>query len=79
MSVGNHGYNHVKITDLSDEEYYHETVEAMQDMQMFFPYHTYLTYATPYTGPVNRYDVVKDVIYANRSGSGKGLNPISPK
>ncbi len=79
MSVGCHGYTHTKITDLNDEEYYHETVEAMQDLQRFFPNATFLTYATPYTGPVSRYDVVKDVIYANRSGSGKGLNPISPK
>ena len=78
MSVGSHGYNHIKITDLNDEEYYHETVEAVQDLKTFLPGVTFLTYATPYTGPVGRDDIVKDVIYANRSGSGKGLNPISP-
>lgn len=78
MSVGSHGYNHIKITDLTDEEYYHETVEAVQDLKTFLPGVNFLTYATPYTGPVGRDDIVKDVIYANRSGSGKGLNPISP-
>lgn len=79
MSVGNHGYNHIKINELNDEEYYNETVKAMKDMQMFFPNTTYLTYATPFTGAVDRYDVVKDVIYANRSSSADGLNSVSPK
>lgn len=79
MSVGNHGYTHVKINDLSDEEYYNETVKAMKDMKMFFPNTTYLTYATPFTGAVDRYDVVKEVIYANRSSSPDGLNSVSPK
>ena len=78
MSVGSHGYNHIKINDLSDEEYYHETVEAVQDLKTFLPGVTFLTYATPYTGPVGRDDIVKDVIYANRSGGGNGLNPVSP-
>ncbi len=79
MSVGSHGYNHIKINDLGDEEYYYETVEAMQDIQRFFPSYTHLTYATPFTGAVDRYDVVKDVIYANRSSSADGLNSVSPK
>lgn len=79
MSVGNHGYSHIKINSLDDEEYYRETVKAMQDMQRFFPNSTYLTYATPFTGAVDRYDVVKDVIYANRSFSPDGLNSVSPK
>lgn len=78
MSVGNHGYDHIKITDLNDEEYYYQTVCAMEDMQRFFPNYTYLTYATPFTGPVNKYDIVKDVIYANRSSSSDGLNSVSP-
>lgn len=79
MSIGNHGYDHVRIGELSDEEYEKQTVFAVEDMYKYFPGSPILTYATPFTGAVTRYDIVKDVIYANRSGGGNGFNPISPK
>ena len=77
-SVGNHGYDHVRIGELSEQDYIKQTVYAVEDMQTYFPNSIILTYATPFTGPIAKDELVKDVIYANRSGGGNGLNPVSP-